>query len=39
MAQARDFVRLHPNEETHSSRELCFVNVPIKGQKRYAAPH
>ena len=34
IAQAKDFVRLHPNEETHWSPELCFVNVPIKGQKR-----
>jgi hypothetical protein len=34
ISQARDFVRLHPNEETHWSPEYCFVNVPIKGQKR-----
>jgi hypothetical protein len=34
IAQAKDFVRLHPNEETHWSPELCFVNVPIKAQKR-----
>jgi hypothetical protein len=34
IAQAKDFVRLHHNEETHWSPELCFVNVPIKGQKR-----
>jgi hypothetical protein len=33
IAQAKDFVRLHPNQETHWSPELCFVNVPIKGQK------
>jgi hypothetical protein len=33
ISQAKDFVRLHPNEETHWSPELCFVNVPIKGQK------
>jgi hypothetical protein len=26
-------VRLHDNEETHWSYELCFVNVPIKGEK------
>ena len=32
--QAKDFVRLHPDEETYWSPELCFVNVPIKGQKR-----
>jgi hypothetical protein len=34
IAAAKDFVRLHPDEETHWSPELCFVNVPIKGQKR-----
>src|SRR5262249_9970548 len=33
IAQAKDFVRLHPNEQEHWSEELCFVNVPIKGQK------
>jgi len=34
IAQAKDFVRLHPNEDTHWTPELCFVNVPIKGEKR-----
>ena len=34
VAQAKDFVRLHPDEENYWSEELCFVNVPIKGQKR-----
>ena len=34
IAQAKDFVRLHPDEEVYWSPELCFVNVPIKGQKR-----
>ena len=34
IAQAKDFVRLHSNEETNWSPELCFANVPIKGQKR-----
>jgi hypothetical protein len=34
IADAKDFVRLHLNEETHWTEELCFVNVPIKGQKR-----
>jgi hypothetical protein len=34
LADANDFARLHPNEETHWSDELCFVNVPIVGQKR-----
>jgi hypothetical protein len=30
----KDFVRLHPNEAEYWSTELCFVNVPIIGQKR-----
>jgi len=34
IAQAKDFVRLHPSEEAYWSPELCFVNVPIKGQKK-----
>lgn len=34
IAAAKDFVRLHSDDETSWSPELCFVNVPIKGQKR-----
>jgi hypothetical protein len=34
IADARDWVRLHPNEATYWSPELCFVTVPVKGQKR-----
>jgi hypothetical protein len=34
IAAAKDFVRLHPDEEKYWSRELCFVNVPIQGQKQ-----
>jgi hypothetical protein len=34
IAAARDFVRLHPNEQDYWSAELCFVNVPIQGMKR-----
>jgi hypothetical protein len=34
IAQAKDFVRLHADENRYWSPELCFVNVPIKGQKR-----
>jgi hypothetical protein len=34
IAEARDFVRLHPDEERYWSDELCFVTVPIKGTKR-----
>jgi hypothetical protein len=33
-AEVGDFFRLHPDEENFWSFELCFVNVPIKGQKR-----
>src|SRR5262249_23019281 len=36
IAQAKDFVRLHPNEDSYWSSELCFVTVPIKGSKRDA---
>ena len=35
LADAKDFVRLHENEEKYWSDELCFVNVPIKGQKHH----
>jgi hypothetical protein len=39
ISQAKDFARLHPDEIKYWSPELCFVNVPIKGQKReHAAP-
>src|SRR6516165_10558703 len=31
---AKDYVRLHSDKENYWSDELCFVNVPIKGQKR-----
>jgi hypothetical protein len=34
IADAKDFVRLHPDEANYWSDELCFVNVPIKGSKR-----
>jgi hypothetical protein len=34
IAEAGDYVRLHPNEDEYWSPELCFVNVPIKGEKR-----
>jgi len=34
ISQAKDFVRLHPDEEKYWSPELCFVNVPVKSQKR-----
>jgi hypothetical protein len=34
IAQAKDFVRLHHDEDRFWSCELCFVNVPIKGMKR-----
>jgi hypothetical protein len=34
IVQAKDFVRLHPEEDKYWSSEICFVNVPIKGSKR-----
>ena len=34
LAHAKDFVRLHHDEECYWSDELCFANVPIKGQKK-----
>jgi hypothetical protein len=34
LSEAKDFARLHPSEADYWSDELCFVNVPIKGQKR-----
>jgi len=34
LSEAKDFVRLHPDEDRYWSPELCFVNVPIKGQKK-----
>jgi hypothetical protein len=34
LADAKDWVRLHPNEALYWSPELCFVNVPVIGQKK-----
>jgi hypothetical protein len=34
LADAKDFCRLHPDEETMWSTELCFVNVPVKGARK-----
>jgi hypothetical protein len=34
ISEAKDFVRLHSDEQNYWSPELCFVNVPVKGQKR-----
>jgi hypothetical protein len=34
IAAAKDWVRLHPDANTFWSDELCFVNVPVKGQKK-----
>src|SRR5262245_37041221 len=33
IGRAGDFVRLHPDEDNYWTSELCFVNVPIDGQK------
>jgi hypothetical protein len=32
VSDIQDWVRLHPDEDTHWTPELCFVNVPIKGK-------
>jgi len=34
ISQAADFVRLHPDDSTYWSDELCFVNVPVKGMAK-----
>jgi hypothetical protein len=34
MADAKDFCRLHPDEEAYWTTELCFINVPVKGQRK-----
>ena len=34
MSEAKDFVKLHPDVDGCWFPELCFVNVPIKGQAR-----
>jgi hypothetical protein len=34
IADAKDYVRLHPDEKTYWSDELCFVSVPIQGQRK-----
>jgi hypothetical protein len=34
IAQAKDFVRLHPDVDNYWSNELCFVHVPIKGARK-----
>jgi hypothetical protein len=34
ISEAKDWVRLHPEEEKYWSPEFCFVHVPVIGQKR-----
>jgi hypothetical protein len=34
ISEARDFVRLHSDPDNYWSAELCFVSVPIQGQRR-----
>jgi len=34
ISEAKDWTRLHPDEQRYWSPEFCFVHVPIKGQKR-----
>jgi hypothetical protein len=36
IAQAKDYVRLHPDEENYWSDELCFVNVPVIGKRDHS---
>ena len=31
LSEAKDYIRLHPNEAAYWSDELCFVHVPTKG--------
>jgi hypothetical protein len=33
ISEAGDFVRVHPDEATHWSPELCFVRVPVTGAR------
>jgi hypothetical protein len=33
LSEAGDFCRVHPDEATHWSPELCFVRVPVQGSK------
>jgi hypothetical protein len=39
LAEAKDFVRLHEDEENYWSDELCFVSVPVKGDKKEGQIH
>jgi len=39
ISEARDFVRLHPDETKFWSANLCFVNVPIIGGQKSATLH
>jgi hypothetical protein len=34
ISAAKDFARLHPDEAAYWSDELCFVSVPVQGQKK-----
>ena len=34
ISQANDFARLHPDEDRYWTQELCFVSVPVQGQKK-----
>jgi hypothetical protein len=34
LSEANDWVRVSPDVEKHWSPELCFVNVPVQGEKR-----
>ena len=36
LSDARDFVRLHPDEDNYWTAELCLVAVPVRGSRRDA---
>jgi hypothetical protein len=39
LAEAKDYARLHPDEENYWSYELCFASVPVKGDKKEGRVH
>jgi hypothetical protein len=39
IADARDFVRVHPDEDNYWTDDLCFVEVPVIGDKKRSILH
>src|SRR6516162_9385830 len=39
IADAKDYVRLHPDEANYWSAELCFISVPVKGGRKQETLH